>query len=121
MTVFSPKELFIKFSYDHCDGLSIGTRGMAWGFGARYDIDGLTQLMKLLPYSCMNDVTQLIKNSVDEDYKKAYGNSPPQPLPLAWPPVVTTKLGPIRNRARSKENDAPKRSITSVAPLPSHL
>ena len=77
MTVFSPKELFIKFSYDHCDGLSIGTRGMAWGFGARYDIDGLTQLMKLLPYSCMNDVTQLIKNSVDEDYKKAYGNSPP--------------------------------------------
>ena len=76
MTVFSPKELFIKFSYDHCGGPSVGTRGLSWGFGAKYDIDGLTQLMKLLPYSCMNDVTQLIKDSVDEDYKDAYGYPP---------------------------------------------
>jgi len=76
MTVFSPKELFIKFSYDHCGGPSVGTRGMSWGFGAKYDIDALTQLMKLLPYSCMNDATQLIKDSVDENYKKAYGYPP---------------------------------------------
>ena len=54
MSTYSPKQLYLEFSNNYCDGTTYwGRRQLTWGKGAAYDMDGITKLLKLLPYPCM--------------------------------------------------------------------
>jgi hypothetical protein len=74
MSTYSPKQLYIEFSNDYCDPYTFwGKRQLTWGKGAVYDIDGITKLLKLLPYPCMGVYQSQIRSSSSDEVKIKYG------------------------------------------------
>ena len=75
MSTYSPKQLFLEFSNNYCDGTTVwGKRNLTWGKGAAYDIDGITKLLKLLPYPCFGVYQEKIAASANQDKKTKYGD-----------------------------------------------
>lgn len=75
MSTYSPKQLYLAFSNNYCDDTTYwGKRQLTWGKGAAYDIDGITKLLKLLPYPCLGTYQSRIAASSDADFRTKYGD-----------------------------------------------
>lgn len=74
MSTLSPKQLYLEFSNNYCDTSTFwGKRQLNWGKGAAYDIDGITKLLKLLPYPCLTQYTGRVVSSSNEDVRTKFG------------------------------------------------
>jgi len=75
MSIYSPKQLYLEFSNNYCDtSIYWGKRQLTWGKGAAYDIDGITKLLKLLPYPCLSTYQSQVPASSNDDIKIKYGD-----------------------------------------------
>lgn len=74
MSTLSPKQLYLEFSNNYCDTSTFwGKRQLNWGKGAAYDIDGITKLLKLLPYPCLTQYIGRVASSSNEDVRTKFG------------------------------------------------
>jgi hypothetical protein len=74
MSTLSPKQLYLEFSNNYCDSSIVwGKRKLAWGKGAAYDIDGITKILKLLPYPCLTRYMGQVASSSNNDVKIKFG------------------------------------------------
>lgn len=75
MSKYSPKQLFLEFSNNYCDNTTTwGTRTLSWGKGSAYDFEGMTKLLKKLPYPCFSNYLSQISSSTNDKYKKRFGD-----------------------------------------------
>jgi hypothetical protein len=61
----SPQQYYFDFSYDYCDTSIIwGERGLTWGKGAAWDMEGYAHLIKMLPHPCYGSyISAVTQNS----------------------------------------------------------